>query len=362
MLWATVIIIRPTSSRPATPGPTPSPTPMADLSNNPFIDHTASVASRFPDINAVSPPSGPSSPQYSVGWQQQQQPSGFVGANPTGYTQQQYAQQPQWPSSSKQQQYHSQVQAQYPPASYQASSFGQQFVGQVDTLAAGYPQPHMQAQYTSYPTQQSEYGYQQPQQPSYGYPPQQQQQQQQQQHILAQFDPYANLGQFSPTTRASAPTASGIAGSPPPGVQHPRTFIHSHKTELEAWDPPTWRQVQNTFESLKVAWEARKRTAESQVRALGAAGASAGFFGGAQEINRLNALIKEAEANIDTIAAAALQMSEMFSGYRQSGDLASKRRVRESCNAAVSGLPDYPTAGIVMRTYREMGVVWEEFK
>ena len=274
---------------------------MAELSNNPFIDHTASVASRFPDINAVSPPPGPSSPQYSVGWQQQQQSSGFVGTNPTGYTQQ-YTQQQQWPPPPQQQQhYHSQAQAQYPPASYQTTSFGQQFVGQVDTLATGYPQPHMQvqAQYTGYPTQQSEYGYQQPQQPGYGYP------QQQQQHLLAQFDPYANLGQLSPTptTRTSASTASGIAGSPPPGMQHPRIFIRSHKAELEAWDPPTWRQVQNTFESLKVAWEARKRTAESQVRALGAAGASAGFFmngyggygGGyqtpqAQEIDRLNAV------------------------------------------------------------------------
>ena len=282
---------------------------MADLSNNPFIDHTASVASRFPDINAVSPPPGPSSPQYAAGWQQQQQPqqqySGFVGTSPTGYTQQ-YAQQPQWPppqqQQQQQQQYHSQVQASYPPASYQTTSFGQQ-LGQVDTRATGYPQPHLQAQaqYTGYPTQQSEYGYQQPQQTGYGYPPQQ---------LLAQFDPYTNLGQFSPTTRAAAlPTASGIVGSPPPGVQHPRAFIHSHKAELEAWDPTTWRQVQNTFESLKMAWEIRKRTAESQVRALGgvpgAPAAGAGFFGGgggyggygggyqtpqAQEVDRLNAV------------------------------------------------------------------------
>jgi len=212
----------------------------------------------------------------------------------------------------------------------------------------------MQAQYTGYPTQQSEYAYQQPQQTGYGYP------QQQQHQLLAQFDPYANLGQLSPTSRAAAPTANGNVGSPPPGVQHPRAFIHTHKVELEAWDPPTWKQVQNTFESLKMAWEMRKRTADSQVRALGgipgapAAGAGAGFFGGAggygggyqtpqaQEVDRLNELIKEADVNVNTIAAAALQMSEVFSGYRHSGDLASKRRVRESCNAAVTGLPEYP--------------------
>ena len=282
---------------------------MAHISNNPFIDHTASVASRYPDLNAVSPPPAPSSPQYSAGWQQQQQYSGFVGPNPTGYTQQ-YAQQPQ---QQQQQQYYPQAQqASYPSASYQPS-FGQQ-LGQVDTLTTGYPQQqHMQAQYTGYPTQQSEYGYQQPQQqqqqqPGYGYP------QQQQQQLLAQFDPYANLGQLSPTSRASAaPTTSGVVGSPPPGVQHPRTFIHSHKAELEAWDPPTWRQVQNTFESLKMAWEMRKRAAESQVRAYGGvpgapptgAGAGTGFFGGVggyggygggyqtpqtQEVDRLNAV------------------------------------------------------------------------
>jgi hypothetical protein len=47
-------------------------------------------------------------------------------------------------------------------------------------------------------------------------------------------------------------------------------------------------------------------------------------------------------AGLDIVAAAALQMSEVFAGYRHSGDIASKRRVRESCNAALSGLPEYP--------------------
>lgn len=35
-------------------------------------------------------------------------------------------------------------------------------------------------------------------------------------------------------------------------------------------------------------------------------------------------------------------MQEVFTGYRQSGDLASKRRVRESINAALANLPDWP--------------------
>jgi hypothetical protein len=46
--------------------------------------------------------------------------------------------------------------------------------------------------------------------------------------------------------------------------------------------------------------------------------------------------------SLDIVAAGALQMSEVFAGYRHSGDIASKRRVRESCNAALSGLPEYP--------------------
>lgn len=62
-------------------------------------------------------------------------------------------------------------------------------------------------------------------------------------------------------------------------------FIQTHKVELEAWDPPSWKQVQNVFEALKTAWEMRKRAAETQVRALGgtvgAPPATAGFFGGA---------------------------------------------------------------------------------
>jgi hypothetical protein len=37
-------------------------------------------------------------------------------------------------------------------------------------------------------------------------------------------------------------------------------------------------------------------------------------------------------------------MSEVFAGYRHSGDVASKLRVRESCNAALQGLPEYPPA------------------
>jgi hypothetical protein len=326
---------------------------MAELSNNPFIDHTASALSRFPNINSVATsPSATSAPQYSAAWPQQQQQQqqqqlspGYVGANPTGYTQQQqYFQQQQWPQQQQQQQqqqqpqqhqqqpqqqhYQPQMQAPYPSTNFQSSpgTFGQQhFVGQVNPVPTGYSSSQLHpSQYPDYPTQQASasYGYQQQPQPGYGGYPQQQQQQQQQ--LLAQFDPYVNLGQQLSSPGPGAGSASmvptitnGAAGSPPPGVQHPRMFIQTHKVELEAWDPPTWKQVQNVFETLKTAWETRKRAAEIQVRALGgtvgappssSGSAAAGFFSGggagygaygayggyqtpqAQEIDRLNSV------------------------------------------------------------------------
>jgi hypothetical protein len=299
---------------------------MAELSNNPFIDHTSSALSRFPNINtASSSPAPPSAPQYSTpsSWPQQQQQQqqlspGYIGASPTGYTQQQqYFQQPQqWPQQQQQQpqpqhqqqQQHyqpPQMQAPYPPTNFQSpgGTFGQQqqqFAGQINPLATGYPQSQLQGQYADYPTQQTAAA-------SYGYQQQQQQPQQQtgyagypsQQQLLAQFDPYVNLGHLSSpgpgpgSGLAASPASSssmitnGAVGSPPPGVQHPRMFIQTHRVELEAWDPATWKQVQNVFESLKTAWESRKRAAETQVRALGgtvgasSGSATAGFFGGA---------------------------------------------------------------------------------
>ena len=51
---------------------------------------------------------------------------------------------------------------------------------------------------------------------------------------------------------------------------------------------------------------------------------------------------KEADSNIDSITASSLQMQEAFTSYRQSSDIASKNRVRESVNAAITSLPDWP--------------------
>ena len=45
----------------------------------------------------------------------------------------------------------------------------------------------------------------------------------------------------------------------------------------------------------------------------------------------------------DAVAASAIQLQEVFNNYRQSGDSGSKRRVRQASNAAITGLPDWPS-------------------
>ncbi|THH14217.1 hypothetical protein EW146_g6095 [Bondarzewia mesenterica] len=342
---------------------------MADISNNPFIDTSSSAASRYPNLstqNSGSPqpsapytswirsPTSPSSGSYT----NTGVPNGYINSNPTGYAAAQPGyQQQQW--GGQQAGYGAQTPAssQYAGSSgfTPSSSFGQQLVSQ----ATGYPQ---QQSYSGMPQQQGYGGY-----PSQtGYPQQQQQQQQQPQQpyggnsYLAQFDPYSNNnnGMTSPTSQVpNSYAGSGAGGNGNGNYQspHPRTFIHTHKAELELWDGPTWKQALNTFEELKRAWEERKRAAEIRVRALGGVvGGASGFFGGQpgygsvygygqqQEMERLNAVVKEAEANVDTVAASAFQMTEVSTGYRHSGDLASKRRVRESSNAAIANLPDWP--------------------
>lgn len=94
----------------------------------------------------------------------------------------------------------------------------------------------------------------------------------------------------------------------------------------------------------------RKQHAESTVRQYGGGG-TPGFFGTAPQeygynnnsfIDGWKQAMKEAESNVDTAAASAFQLQEVYSSYRQSGDVSSKRRVREATNAALTGLPDWP--------------------
>jgi len=95
----------------------------------------------------------------------------------------------------------------------------------------------------------------------------------------------------------------------------------------------------NGFDVLKDAWTARKKEAEGRIaivkRDYG--------YTGQGEVERLQGIVKDADSKFDSVVASSFQMHEVFQGYRQSGDQASKRRVREATNAALTSLPPWPT-------------------
>ncbi|KAH7930143.1 hypothetical protein BV22DRAFT_1028644 [Leucogyrophana mollusca] len=319
--------------------------PGADLSNNPFINDPSNPHTRFPDISgslSSPPPQLHQQSSYNNGYQQQQQQPQYQGALGP-----QYAGQNQYASTSYNAQYPTSPQyGQFAPQltgrSFQpSSSFGQQLVFQVDSS-----QPQYQQQYnTGYQP-----GYQntfQQQYPQAGYQGYGQQPQQQNASYLSEFDPYAQQSPQSQTPSHNR-TASAGGGS---ANMHPRDYIRSHKAELEAWDSYAWKQMLNACDVLKAAWGTRKQELERAVAQMGGNGAP-GFFGQSQygfqhggELERWKGMLREADSNHDTIAASSFQLHEVYTSYRQSGDAASKRRVRESCNAALTNLPDWPSSG-----------------
>jgi len=315
-------------------------------SNNPFLSdaQAAPAHARFPDISASTLPQSP--PQmgyqsYDTGYQQQpyfqpqqQQYPQFQGQTP--YNQPQQYQRNQYASTS----YSSgQLGPQSTGLPFQPSGhFGQQLVSQVD-----FQQPYQQ-----YPNgYQNQYAQQQQQQQQQyggyqgGYQPQQQTP-----SYLSEFDPYTSHPTPSHNRSSSQPTS--LASHNPGGAMHPRDYIRQHKAELEAWDPYTWKQMFNACDALSAAWLTRKQEAERVVQQLGGNGApglfgpSSGYQAYGSELQRWQQIVKEANSYHDTVAASAFQLKEVHSSYRQSGDAVSKRRVRESCNAALSNLPDWP--------------------
>jgi len=125
---------------------------------------------------------------------------------------------------------------------------------------------------------------------------------------------------------------------------HPREYIRIHKAEVESWDPAAWRGLLSGFDALKEAWETRKKEIEGNIAQLQQQMQYGGYYAGQiqQEVARLQGMVKDSELNFDSVAASSFQMHEVFANYRQSGDLASKRRVREASNAAIASLPDWP--------------------
>jgi len=59
---------------------------------------------------------------------------------------------------------------------------------------------------------------------------------------------------------------------------HPREYIRQHKSELEAWDSYTWKQMFNACDALSAAWLARKQAADKIVQQMGG-NAAPGLFG-----------------------------------------------------------------------------------
>ena len=148
------------------------------------------------------------------------------------------------------------------------------------------------------------------------------------------------------TQNNPSPTYSGFTTSTSPtGNSHPREYLRTHKAEIESWDGYAWQQLLNSFDNLKAAWEGRAKELEGKIGQLQMQLQYGGAYYPAQiqqEQARLQGLLREAQSYSDSITASTFQLREVKEGYRQSSDHASKRRVRESSNAAVSGLPDWP--------------------
>ncbi|KAG6813916.1 hypothetical protein H0H92_005765 [Tricholoma furcatifolium] len=295
------------------------------VTNNPFVTDPTNAHSRFPDISTSPQSQWPPPPlNANVGYQQ---PQGM-------YQQPSFQQQPPLSPSYSQPSGHlsphlSQVQAPQPTGlPFQpTSSFGQQLAANISGTSYGYLQgQNGSSQHAYTPAQQ------QLQSPGY----------------LAQFDPYSSIGQgWSGETQVKSPVStnqnfslqvqSPIPGATPaitsitpsPGGQlHPREYLRVHKGEIEAWDSYAWKQLLTTIDALKQSWEGRVKELEG----------------------RATQLQRELQTGVGNYLPTQVQqegirlqgMEEVFQGYRQSADVASKRRVREASNAAIQALPDWP--------------------
>ncbi|RDB25987.1 hypothetical protein Hypma_006551 [Hypsizygus marmoreus] len=307
-----------------------------EITNNPFINDPRNPQTRFPDISGASSSNG-----LQTQWPQSPIDNNGGYQAPPMYHQPSYQQQPQLsPGYVQQTGYLSPglspqgISPQPTGMPFQpTSSFGQQLAANMSGSSYGYLQGQSGPQSTAYNPAQQQL------QNNPGY--------------IAQFDPYASIGQGwegqqPQNQNVQSPTGGGpiSTSTPSPGNPHPRDYLRTHKAEIEAWDTYAWKQLLNAFDALKDSWEGRSKELEGKINQLqtqmqyGGGGYYASQI--KQEGLRLQALLKDARSYFDSLAASSFQMREVFQGYRQSGDLASKRRVREASNAALQGLPDWP--------------------
>jgi len=282
--------------------------PSSSLTNNPFAFQTDlnHASNRYPKIDDSTLPGGQlGAGSSTIGGGQWGHSSLAGGYNP----QQQYPQQTGFPqngqffSSSLQQSYTSS-----PQASFQSSStFGQQ------QLQPQLPGNQGSAQFqTSNPVYQG----------------------------VAALDPYANLALLpqalpNPAHKPpSSPTTESFGGTSFHS-DHPRSFVRDHKSDLEKWDPQTWKQFIQSIDKLKDAWIARKDVVNRAI-------AGYNHQWTQQDVTRAQDLLREADSNTDLASAAKFQLEEVYSGYRHSSDTLSRSRVREALNAGLNSLPEWP--------------------
>lgn len=264
--------------------------PPAELSNNPFLEHSANPLTRYPDVSgSISPtnsqftswigqPTGvpqqqgyntygpqPTQQQYTAGW----------GGSQTYQTQGQGYQNPQQPQTGNG--------VRFQPS----SSFGQQLSSAVD--GGGYIQGGVGYQQQPQQPQQQFSGYG----TSNGYnmngipgqiqipPTPYQQTGVTNPGYLSEFDPYGAIGQGGWDGQQQQPqqpqqsygyqSGEGLTNGGVPNSQpdlHPREVIRKYKMELEVWDNYSWKQVMNSLETLKAAWERRMHELDTRTKQL----------------------------------------------------------------------------------------------
>ena len=274
--------------------------PPAELSNNPFLEHSSNPLTRYPDVSgSISPtnsqftswigqPTGvPQQQGYNTYGPQpaQQQYTASWGGSPTYQTQGLGYPNPQQ-QQPQQQQGGSGVRFQ------PSSSFGQQLSSAVD--AGGYiqggvgyqqQQPQPQQQFTGYGVSN---GYNNTGMPGQIQIPQTPYQQTgvTGPGYLSEFDPYGPIGQGGWDGQPQQPQSQQLQQQQPYGYQgggeglsnggmpnsqsdlHPREVIRKYKAELELWDNYSWKQVMNSLEALKKAWERRMHELDMRVKQL----------------------------------------------------------------------------------------------
>lgn len=259
--------------------------PPAELSNNPFIEHSSNPLTRYPDVNdSISPTNS----QFTSWISQptgvpQQQGYNTYGPQPT---QQQYT--PGWggspayqtqglaPPNPQQQQQQTGGGIRFQPS----SSFGQQLSSALDTGGyvqggAGYQQQPQQ-QFAGYGTSN---GYNMTGTPGQiQIPPTPYQQTGVTgPDYLSEFDPYSNIGQGSwdgqqqPQQPQQQSYGGGLTNGSTLSSQpdlHPREVTQKYKAELELWDTYSWKQLMNSLDALKRAWERKMLELDARTKQL----------------------------------------------------------------------------------------------